>query len=254
VDVTLLNCSLGVDRDENEEFLWKAYFSATGVEEEVLATYNPIFPNSDGKFHDNGISGLTSLIKKMTVVASADPTTICAGDAVQLNAMVNGGCGTNTFAWSSNPIGFTSSLQNPIAMPDQTTTYTVSVTNTYGDSGVSSVDVTVNPLPVITGPDSAQVCLDQAPVTLAPSFQPSGGTFSGTGVTGSYFYPSIAGVGFHTITYTFTDPTTGCTNTLDWVFEVFPEADITCPEFMSACEGDEPVLLNNAFFDQTRLS
>lgn len=38
---------------------------------------------------------------------------------------------------------------------------------------------------------------------------PAGGTFSGPGVSGNTFSPSVAGVGTHTITYTYTD-ITGC--------------------------------------------
>ena len=41
---------------------------------------------------------------------------------------------------------------------------------------------------------------------------PSGGTFSGPAVTGNTFDPSISGVGNHTITYSYTDVSTGCSN------------------------------------------
>ncbi len=231
---------------ENEEFLWKAYFSSTGVEEEVLATYNPVFPNSDGKFHDNGISGLTSLIKKMNVLASANPTTICAGDAVQLNALVYGGCGTNTFSWTSNPVGFTSSLQNPSAMPDQSTTFTVTVTNTYGDSDTATVNVMVNPLPEPTCPDDFEICIDEGPVTLSGGL-PIGGTYSGTGVTAGVFYPYSAGAGSHTITYTYVEPGTNCAGSCEFMIIVNPLPVMDCPPYMEACEDDPQVLLNTGY-------
>lgn len=52
---------------------------------------------------------------------------------------------------------------------------------------------------------------------------PIGGTFSGPGLTGPanrYFSPVLAGPGDHTITYTFTDFTTGCVNSVSAVTHV----------------------------------
>jgi hypothetical protein len=40
---------------------------------------------------------------------------------------------------------------------------------------------------------------------------PNGGVYSGNGVSGGNFDPSVAGIGNHTITYTFTD-VNGCTD------------------------------------------
>ena len=54
---------------------------------------------------------------------------------------------------------------------------------------------------------------NDAPVALAPLGFPSGGVFSGTGVSGGTFFPSIANITPappNVITYTFTDNSTGC--------------------------------------------
>ncbi len=53
-------------------------------------------------------------------------------------------------------------------------------------------------------------CTVDGPVTL--SGIPAGGTFSGTGISGNIFNPTQAGIGLHTITYTFSD-SLGCTGT-----------------------------------------
>ncbi|MCF8365111.1 MAG: hypothetical protein K9H16_04990, partial [Bacteroidales bacterium] len=235
--------------NENEDFLWKVYYSSTGIEEEVIVTYNPGFPHSDGKFHDNGISGLTSVLKKMTVSASAYPDTICQGETVQLSASVVGGCGTNGFSWTSIPAGFSSTLQNPTDTPTQTTYYTVVVTNTFGDAASGAVTVTVLPLPEITSThDSLEICVNSIKAHLTSICQPFGGIYSGTGVYGGeYFYPDSAGIGYHTITYTYTAPETGCTNTLDFVIQVKPLPQMDCPPYMEACEDDPPVLLNSSY-------
>ena len=39
---------------------------------------------------------------------------------------------------------------------------------------------------------------------------PAGGVYTGAGVVGSQFCPNVAGIGTHTIAYTYTHPTTGC--------------------------------------------
>lgn len=55
-----------------------------------------------------------------------------------------------TYAWTSNPPGFTSNLKNPSNVtPAVTTTYTVTATNSFGCTASASTTVVVNnPLPV----------------------------------------------------------------------------------------------------------
>ena len=73
-----------------------------------------------------------------------------------------------------------------------------------------SVSVVVNPLPTLTISATKDTsCVNMTSDSLMAS--PMGGTFSGTGVTGSNFDPSTAGIGNHVITYTYTD-VHGCTN------------------------------------------
>ncbi len=74
-----------------------------------------------------------------------------------------------------------------------------------------SVTVTVNPLPVVTFSGLAATYCQVAPaVTLTGS--PAGGSFSGPGISGNVFNPVTAGVGTHTISYTYTNGN-GCSNT-----------------------------------------
>jgi len=79
---------------------------------------------------------------------------------------------------------------------------------TSGDT--VTLDVTLNALPVVsfTGLDSVYQITD-LPVTLTGD--PAGGTFTGDGIVGSQFSPSIAGLGLHEIIYSYTDINT-CEN------------------------------------------
>jgi hypothetical protein len=87
------------------------------------------------------------------VSVTATPGEICHGESSQLNAIGSGGSGNYTFAWTSNPPGFTSNLQNPLVFPALTTIYLVEIADGFSASG-SSTTVTVHPLPVANaGPD-----------------------------------------------------------------------------------------------------
>lgn len=72
--------------------------------------------------------------------------------------------------------------------------------NGCADIATKATIVYPNPAPVIVNP--GDMCLNQGVVLLSGA--PSGGAFSGTGVTGNAFFPAVAGVGAHPVQYTFT--------------------------------------------------
>jgi polyhydroxybutyrate depolymerase len=88
-------------------------------------------------------------------------------------------------------------------------TYTI---NWRGCAYTKTKQVTVNGLPIVNlsgNPDT--VCSIASGFTINGG-TPTGGTFSGTGVTGNNFNPSAAGIGNHVITYSYTD-NNNCSNT-----------------------------------------
>lgn len=82
------------------------------------------------------------------VSCSASATQVIQGTPVTLNASARSVTETNpsySYAWTSTPPGFTSSLQSPIVTPTENTTYKVTVTNnTIGCFSSASVTVNVN--------------------------------------------------------------------------------------------------------------
>jgi gliding motility-associated-like protein len=74
------------------------------------------------------------------------PLTICAGANVQLHALASGGSGSYTYTWTSIPVGFTSSVADPVANPAVNTTYHVAVYDGFTTVN-PQVTVTVNSLP-----------------------------------------------------------------------------------------------------------
>ena len=83
-------------------------------------------------------------------------------------------------------------------------TYIVVVTNINGCTGSDTALVTINSIPTVTASaSSVVVCVDDATVSLTGT--PTGGVWSGPGVTGSTLSPTSAGVGLHTAIYSYTD-------------------------------------------------
>jgi hypothetical protein len=231
---------------EGEDFIWKLYDGSAETENEIFVTYDPNFPQADGKFHDNGISAIQQIIEKLEVDALADPMSICVGESVQLQASINHNCGNPQFFWTSSPSGFTSSEQNPSDSPEVTTTYSIAVFNSFGDAASASITVVVFPLPQVTCPEDFTVCDDTDPFLLSGA-TPAGGVYTGFGVilSGSDFIfdPSVAGEGDHIITYTYTDPQTNCEGSCTFVITVI-EVVVICPEGFSVCLDDDPVTLS----------
>ena len=83
-------------------------------------------------------------------------------------------------------------------------TYVTSYSTVAGCDSIITTNLTVHPLPVIIFTIDDVVCVEDAALTL--NAYPSGGTYSGTGTTGTSFDPATAGVGGpYAITYDYTD-------------------------------------------------
>lgn len=82
--------------------------------------------------------------------------------------------------------------------------YTDVLTGPNGCDSTVYTEVLVNPAPstTITVPNDT-VCENAG--FQAIDGTPAGGVFSGSGLMGASFYPGIAGIGTHTLTYTYTD-------------------------------------------------
>ena len=144
-----------------------------------------------------------------TVVVNTSPTVTfsglnpayCESDAaVTMTGNPSGGTFTGT--------GVTSSTFDPTSagIGQFVITYTA---GSGGCTGTSTQTVTVNSVPTVSIFGlNATYCLSQTtPVNIIGS--PSGGIYSGNGVSGTQFTPSLAGVGVHTISYSFANAS-GC--------------------------------------------
>ncbi len=85
--------------------------------------------------------------------------------------------------------------------------------------------ITVLDIPTLALPNEQLLCINDLPYDLSAA-TPIGGTWSGSGINGNNFDPSVAGVGIHSITYTYTDPISNCSNTETIEMEVVPLPNI----------------------------
>ncbi|MBW7868696.1 MAG: gliding motility-associated C-terminal domain-containing protein, partial [Brumimicrobium sp.] len=145
----------------------------------------------------------------ITLSAPATPTVSAIGGIICLNDNItitaNGAPAGGTYSWN-NGAGNNSTA---IVSPATTTIYSISYT-LNGCVATSSTAVFVNPLPIVTLDPVADLCEDNGIVNLTTS--PSGGIFTGNGISNEDFDPLVAGVGNHIITYTYTD-NNNCVNT-----------------------------------------
>ncbi|NNT72878.1 hypothetical protein HKT18_11680 [Flavobacterium sp. IMCC34852] len=88
----------------------------------------------------NSLSGTTVRLVFTYKSDGASPFSAPAVDNISLSGNA---LGNITYAWTSTPSGFTSSIQNPTATPSSATTYNVTATSASGCTATSSVLVNV---------------------------------------------------------------------------------------------------------------
>ncbi len=157
-------------------------------------------------------SAVTSVIVNpyppVPTITANGPLTMCQGNILSLFSS-----GTNSENWSN---GFVGQVQNVTTSGFYSV---ISLTAAGCASYSDTVQVIVNPKPVVTMQDDYLVCISWSPVVLAMG-TPSGGVYSGSGVVGgTTFSPSITGFGTSIITYTVTNAN-GCVGTAQGVITV----------------------------------
>lgn len=133
--------------------------------------------------------------------------------------------GTNTLANTSNTLSFTN-----ITAAD-TGYYSFIVSNTYGSDTVT-LHIRISPLPVVSfSMPQPTVCANSPTIALSGG-TPTGGTYSGPGVTNTTFNPALAGAGSHQIAYTYNSA--GCSNSDTNLFQVNPSPVVSFTVAQSA--------------------
>ncbi|HRG59200.1 MAG TPA: T9SS type A sorting domain-containing protein [Bacteroidia bacterium] len=145
-----------------------------------------------------------------------------------------------------NGIGVSSGMFDPFIAGIGNQIITYSYTDLNGCTNTAQDIISVNSLPNVgLSPFPSQCAND-------PSFSlfggtPSGGTYSGPGVSNNQFNPAAAGPGSHTITYTYTN-TSGCVGSANTIIVVnaSPSASIGTPNGIVICSGSSIILNTNS--------
>lgn len=124
-----------------------------------------------------------------------EPIITCVGTA---SVYVSGGTSPYTYAWNDGMAQTTATAIGLCAGQ-----YIVTVTDQNGTTATATV-IVVNHIPNVSIGNPDPVCLGTEPIDW-PDVFPPGGDFTGNGMSGSSFNPTAAGLGAHTITYTYTD-------------------------------------------------
>lgn len=169
------------------------------------------------------------------------PVAFCEGDTLKYIKVTG-----NWIFWYNDTVNnvafFTGdSLWLNVPLSDDTVFYCRDTTPSACYSNFTSVNIQLNPLPQIAfnGTDTMLFCENGLP--YLPEFMPAGGILSGQGITspGSTFYPALAGTGWHTITYDYTN-SFSCSASYNVFFEVMPPLQVsidTTPQLQLA-QGD----------------
>ena len=143
-----------------------------------------------------------------------------------------------------NPLGGTwtgsgvtsAGVFTPSVAGNGTFTLTYTFTDGNGCANQDDIQITVSSPTTVNAGNGFSICLNSSIVTLTGA-TPVSGTWSGVGIAGSIFNPSIAGVGTHILTYTTGSGSCLVSDTIQVVVNPIPNVDITSPQ-SNICIGD----------------
>jgi hypothetical protein len=161
------------------------------------------------------VSGLTSAncLRTGSITIIVNPLPVLSISGLPPSLCVNSSAAGLTVSPSGGLLsgqGVVSGSFDPSILLPGNYTVTYSYTDINNCSSVTTATTIVNALPIISFTVSPlNHCLNSQTVSL--NALPSGGIYSGAGINGTIFSPTLAGVGTKTITYTYTDAN-NCTN------------------------------------------
>jgi hypothetical protein len=158
--------------------------------------FNNKYLTAPGSYTDTilNANGCDSIIQLQLNVTQTSSSTISAKI-----------CADSTFVFNGNAIT-TQGIYNDTLL------------NSLGCDSIVTLQLIVDD-PQVSWSNIADTTYTNNNVQILVGGTPFGGTYSGTGVSGNYFYPDVAGNGIHEITYSFIN-STGCTGTAKKYFAV----------------------------------
>ncbi len=200
------------------------YSWSSGTEEVCptqTTTYTVTVTDSNGCTSTDDI---TITINELPTAEAGEDQGICLDDCYTFQPTAIGGSGDYQYTWSST---------TDVVCPTQTSTYTLTVTDSNGCSSTDDITITVNALPAVNAGNDQNICVGECYV-----FQPT--TIGGSG---DYQYTWSSGTDVvcpaqtNTYTVTVTD-SNGCSSTDDMTITVQPSPQVDAGVDVNLCFGD----------------
>ncbi|MCB9256073.1 MAG: PKD domain-containing protein [Chitinophagales bacterium] len=189
------------------------------------------------------ISSGTITVNPLPIVEAGPDISVCNQPIpITLSGFSPGLSSGGTGVWSGPNVSPTG-VFTPNGTGNFTLTYTFTDVNGCVNSDSLIVSV-INPIFADAGPDY-QLCVNDGIVDLnsQQTPTPSGGTWSGPGVSGANFNPQIAGPGTHTLTYSVGSGTCATFDTI--LVIVYPLPSIVTSPNTAICIGSSTTLSAN---------
>ncbi len=198
---------LSVPLMANHNYEWRRNGLTIGTDTNFLIVnqagqYTLLISNHCGSAQSSNMIEVTvTTVPPVVSINANGPLEFCQGNDVQLSVS---NIPATDYQWFHNGVPTGSNQPSFVALAGGQ--YTVSLENFCGVSPASdTANVIVNDLPVVTYTQTpALICEGWGDVLLEGGL-PAGGTYSGPGVSGNYINASVAGIGTHILTYTYTD-------------------------------------------------
>lgn len=188
-----------------------------------------------------------------------NPATLCANDSVAIveaSTVFPGSITKVEIYWDNinfpagppqvDDLPYTGKVYKHLYLPNSQVTKTYQIRYRAYSGGVCVNDklstITVNAAPKVKFSSVPDICYDAAPYQITQAGEIGGvagsGVYSGPGVSaGGLFNPAVAGVGVHSIKYTYTSATGGCVDSIRQTIKVL---DTASAKFLFAgpvCDG-----------------
>ncbi|MFY0673780.1 MAG: T9SS type A sorting domain-containing protein [Bacteroidia bacterium] len=195
------------------------------------------------RFSFKNLNGCTTKDSQIAVVMGitkasfSASTTLCANDDTLLmkSGLPLGG------VYSGN--GITNGIFNPKTSGEGKHIVNYVYTNSDGCNDTANATITVAGLTELSYTTLDAQCLNGQALELENA-SPTGGNYSGNGVSGGMFNPKSAGSGIHNIGYSYTN-TDGCTSDTSFTIEVFEAREIKFSLADVLCSNSDSIDLSS---------
>jgi len=159
---------------------------------------------------------------------------------------LNFGSGENLYDLTNDPSslggtwegpGITGNNFNPSIAGLGAHIITYSFSDDVGCEAIDTRRFIVNELPSVDAGPNTTVCSTFGDIDLSTSVFPSGGTWTGAGITGDDFDPAIVGAGVYDLTYTYTN-FEGCSNSAIRTITVTNPPSVDAGDPLIVCVGN----------------